>query len=1300
MAELFQGAPAPLFGNQQNEPLGWGEGFAKSFAWSFPELVGVQTPPRVQDWRGSNPVSSFGSQVLGMAIPYLGWEAAATKIPAIANTVNKVASAEKLAEAPFRAAAAREMVKFAPFEAGRVVAGALGGSALADALDTTYAGTGDLATEAATNLGAAGVIGGALQAWKAAGKADANFSDVFTGANLKDPPQLRFRAIRSELGNNTIAPDYVPVAQAQLNQLGRDVRLERPSSGESYISMLDGKSKQATQAINSLFKPTNSPLLERNMLVESPRHFKSRTELDTVLADANMPTDWEAYVKTPRYLATDDAAASAIVNRTITRNMQSVGSGAFLARDAKDGFFVMAKEIPPNAAAPNKSRWMLFKTDTPDMFAPASAQWANYVGKKAQWLDDYMVPGKATGASVLDTALGAKQLEVVDVRGLRQSEGTINQLQQKMQNALGISGEPSSELVKRTRTLAREYLEVAQNQFKDSPLANHVQWAARQAQSAAEALAREKFFGKFTLRGQSTVKAILKGAEPQPSQQTIDQLVDTLYKDHDAVKAFHEAVANELSPVQAAVIPNMSADGMTLLQRLDDLAKWNATQIETTHAAFGIEGFVPRENYYMIPHRWKGDWRVPMWDENNKLVSVAAGVTREAAQKEAAEIAAQWPSKLTLGIPGRNDFKADQMLREQLAVRRDITEMVGRRQAEINKTVAAPGTVANLRTGVSGYIGADAPWRKDELKQLILGKLQQDQKYLADLSVRKLYEKELTTLNQSNFDTYRQLSARLDDLAGGQQPFAKLTNQMVDKVLAPVLGNNSASRLVGTMNQIMANLSFGWGNIAYPLANMLTFMQTALPQISFVTSLPPSRMAKYYSWWLTSGAKTVDGVGMLDMLKLAKQSFKELGSPDASLRAAIERGANEGVWDPAFIEEAVGVNSKLKQNLSEALKGNEPLSTALGRLGMWLPAQGEKLSRAHTFTLGYIVGRDIFQFQDDLLYRFAKEFTEKTQYLYGQADRSRVFTGPFGSAMGLFKSWMMHYTSWWMEYLGEGVKHGNWKPFLWANGGTMALGGIGALPFVETANGISNWLSGKSVMNNLYSGFGTDEEGERSIWGDGIYYGLPAFLGMSLQGQVSAPFNDPGRDALHLMNFAYVDRAKAVGRAMGAAMDNWTTNGTHPGTDPQFRDAMMRAFLPKTLYQLGSVDWSTGTVRNLTTGNPTIKGLSTPELLKYTMGMAAPDVDISFRVSNELWQDQAKAKLQVQRFGQSWAEAVQAGDSAALRHIVSSAIAHGVDLSSVIKSAKSNLAKGREDVINRQFSPQAIMEYRQSGLVR
>ena len=101
----------------------------------------------------------------------------------------------------------------------------------------------------------------------------------------------------------------------------------------------------------------------------------------------------------------------------------------------------------------------------------------------------------------------------------------------------------------------------------------------------------------------------------------------------------------------------------------------------------------------------------------------------------------------------------------------------------------------------------------------------------------------------------------------------------------------------------------------------------------------------------------------------------------------------------------------------------------------------------------------------------------------------------------------------------------------------------------------------------------------------------------------------------------------------------------------------------------------------------------------YSLGFNPRRVELQYRVAEELWTSQNRMRSMVQAYGKAWAEAQTTGDWGQLNELMHRAMADGIDISSVIRSAQTRMAKGREDMIERQFDPQEIWRFQRVGLI-
>lgn len=1253
-------------------------GFTKSLAWSPLELIGVRPTLDVEQWRSEHPVASFASQAAGYTIPYVGWEKAAMKVPQIAGAVEKVAGAEKLAEAPFKAGIAREFVKFAPFEAARIGAAATLGPSISQALGTDYSGLGDVAGSAALDLGIIGAVGGGFAKLASGGKAAKSLKGVRPGTDLNEAPQLQLRKMEDLLTKGEGDPDLLKSAINSAQYQVRDMGLDR------YVYKLGNND---ARAVNRLFKAKHSEGLTRSKLYVSATQpsFRDKGALEDVLSQAELPPGYEAFTQTPRFVAAKDPK---IVDRILKNNLDPLDTqkGLYYRRDEGDGLFVVARKV--------KQGWVILKTDSPERFAPGVKDWAKVMEERTGVFGSKYKPPTELGfgAETFDTGVKfMKDVPLVDTRGLDMRKGLAKALWEKsgLSKVVG-----DSELASRFRNFTDEYLAPAMFQGRGNPIYGRSVALARLLKDTAEGMAEKVFVGPRALSGRSNLfKEVLYGVDPKLGGNALKQLIAEVYKNPAEAEAVWRTVQSAQGIEHGIKEYGLGETGVKFLKTLGAVDDWQMLGVQKAQLAAGEKIIDPKPFHFMLSRTWKGDWRVPVVEGKN-VIGYASGFQRGDAIKQAQRIIAKaaedgytWHAR-TPALSGQ--------LEQDLVNLRGLS-LEGAQQFGKYVNKAAPKTLSHTRTGAAYYTGYDKPWSQKELEELVLKQLRKYQGYQAKLGTNALLKQDLDSLRGQDYALYEQLVDRLNKVYGEPGKIAQAVNEASDKLLSPYLGKNSASKIVGTANKYMFRWTLGFWNVGYNAANMLTFMQTAYPHLSFLTTASPSRISQYYTYYPVKGIATRNGLGVLDVFKLTKQSFREMGRPDSLLRKHFERAAQEGVWDPRFIEEFVGEKSKTVLQLKQVLSGDQPFSEWFGAAADLMPGFTEKFARGHSFVLGRTFFRDVMGVQDEeLLYQLSKQFVEKTQFLYSTGDRASIITGPMGSAVGLFKNWIMHYIGWMAEYTGEGVLRGNWAPLLWMMGSTAALGGAAALPIYGAVDAMSEAFSDRSMMKNIYTMFNVDGD---PVFSDAVMYGLPAFFGFSIQNQVSAPGANPGRDASQLFSLAYVDRLNYAAKAFGSAVDTWSTTGQHPGADPHTRDLLMRAFAPRAMYKVTETIQDAA-LRSLSTGYPVIEGLSTSQRVMHGLGLPPLEVEKHYRAADELWNDQNAMRAAIQAYGQQYAEAIQAGDWRTIDSLVARATVQGVNMSSIIKSAKARLAKGQEDSIDRQFTPAAALEYKELGILR
>lgn len=1268
-------------------------GFLNSAMSALPEMIGFDPGREAEKFRATHPVSGFVSQVLPAFIPYGGWFALTERVPALARGV---ARAGELAsggagKAPVLSGFAREAARFAPFEAGRaaISAGVNGG-------ENFY----DVAQEGLANTLASGVVGGIAGAIGAAGRR-AIMPELSAEVDQAAPYTLQYRQLKkAQMDGKTKNPD----ADAyHLNDLQGKIYAEFPVEREKYLQPLETQGKE--NQLGRMFNPMNLSERESAHLTRkrfTPDDWKDQGELTEALNLSGIRGN-EEWVRFPRYVEANTEKGGLIIGRAVVGNLNRVGNDLYMAREANDGLFVMGKRVGIGEQGKG-DKWVLWKTDQPDKFAPLAKSWTDNLSKVVNWGGpDTLKPIGTEMNDVLQTMMRSRSLH--NYRDVQRMG--VNAWLGKLRDQMGIDKSAIGSAARVSYDYLKEHVAPTKFQFTFSPRANYILGMWKDLFDYADSVTHGIMYGSQKPGTQAMMQNVLAGVRGETTfkgREALDKMVDSLSEtDLGDIWRGMNATWTRDRIKEAVIKGEISPTSGNFLNQLTDLSDELIGQTQKTQAAFGEAITKAQPGHLMLSHTWEGTLRTPIVDSKGNLVTLLGGYNRANLQKQADDIIAAAKKEGKDWRVARDDkgeltsIEADSGvdLERLLKGANGYTIALGSSDFRLAQSLRERWIRDNYRpavlrdrSNVGGYIGHTAPWNKEQLKQILFKHLHSQQRYLAERNLQNVMGYELQRLADEDPRMYNQLMQRTDDIAGRQGRIPEAINSAVDKLMSPFLGKNSATKMVGALNSLTYHFQLGMGNLMFPVLNATQFMQTALPQASFIMKAPREAIARYYSWDVLAGADGLPkgSIGTLSAPKMAFQSMREMYKPDDLLKENLGKAAREGVWAPRLAEEFIGENSSMIIGLKQA--GEKGWVNWLKAVSAFLPEASERFSRVHAFTMGHVLGRDFLRLQDDQLYRFAKQFTENTMFGYSTADRARILSGPFGSLFGLFKNWQMHYLGWLSEYSGQAM-NGNVAPLLWMMGGTAATGGVAAAPFYGAADGISRLLADKPLMQTIYETFGPDGTSNESI-SDGVYFGLPGLLGLSMQASASAPSANPVRDASQLFSFVQYQRMRDTALAVGQAVDAYQTTGQHPINSPGVRDAFAKAFAPRSIFRtMQSAE--DGFIKSITTGYPLAE--ATPmQRFWYSMGFNTTDVEKQMKVADELWRDNNARRAAVASYGEAWANAQTSRDSQAMRTLMLRAITNGVPIDSMIKSANSRLAKQEEDQIERLANQQRLEE--------
>lgn len=1269
--------------------------FLGSALSSIPETFGFDPEAGAVQYRRDNPWLGVGSQIAGVAVPYTGWFKAAKGIGMVtkgADLAEALAGGRKAA--PILSGMARAVATDAPFEIGRTVASTQTGD-----------NTGKVATDAVTNLALAGAFGGVGGAIGAAGRKVPSVPEIAKDVNLNDPIPLQLRSLKAAKDAGTVtSPDG---ADYWINRYSDLVRREDPNASSApnsdpvpFVGTLEGGGDSGR--LNRIWRSTSSKgALQGQRFV--PEDWQTDGAYTDALSSSGLMGKEDA-VQFPRLITATgkgvDHAESAV-----TGALTQVAPDTWMQREANDGLYVMARRVAQDVVKGKQTgaKWVLFKTDSPGRFAPLGDAWTGALQQVAKWSPDTSAP---IGTPINDALQNMIQKFPLQNYNDTVAKGQLGQFMANTRQKLGLDrmNGAAKYAAQNAYDFTKAHVAPAMFQFSASPRAAYIFNVARNVYQYAEATAKQIMEGDPET-GKSLFHTVLNGQSSTGMQnglKAVNPLIDSLTPEElghvwlaraqmwDPERVHQGVISGEITPGAGDAIKTLNAIDA---QHFADVMK--------TQDAFRMEVSKPQLGHMMISNTWRGSIRAPVLDADGNLVILASGRNRAEALAQADEMIKGGKSNGFQWQVG-DTFHADPTteLQQLLQGARQGQVDLGSRQFQVANALRVAEQRAKMRpsslqqnTGVGGYMGQYSPWTKQELKDIVGAHVQGYQRYQARMNVENVLAPDMLKLMSENPSMYQQIMARMDDLSGVPSKLSQIQNRISDaSPLGAILGKDSASKSVAALNGITHHLQLGLGNISFPIINALQPLSTTLPQLAFVLKASPEDMmrAGYYSWNLAADAagKPKTGVGFFNMAKLLGKSFQEMGSPSNELAAHMAQAAREGQWSSTFNQEVLGTNSNVGDKLRNAIEGKDGVAGMMTQWSNLLPNISERFSRVQSFALGHIVGRDMMNLQGDDLYKFAKRFTENSNFSYGTADRARVITGPMGSLFGLYKNWQMHYMGWMLNYLGQGVKQGNWAPLLYQTLGTAATGGIGSLAGFGAADGLSKMLTDKDLMQHVYDNFGPAGS-DHSKLSDAVYFGLPAFLGTSLQSQAAEPGANPVRDAAMLFSLVQYNRMQALGTAIGNGWDQFEATGDNPMRSPLVRDNVMKALAPRSLARAMQTTQD-GFIRSLSTGTPTAKA-SVGQRVLYALGLNPVDTEKQMIVSDKLWRDQDAMRNAVQAYGKAM-EAAE-GDPEGMRAVMLRAMADGVPLDSIIKSTKSRQAKSQKDMLSRQFSRIKVKGY-------
>lgn len=1040
--------------------------------------------------------------------------------------------------------------------------------------------------------------------------------------------------------------------------------------------------------------------------VRGAAKFPVSTEAKAILNEMNTfvsPAFRRKGIATKLYSALDNAGY-----KTATLS----GKGDLTPAGAK---FVTTLRRVQKAPVSEGDEWLLFKTDQPNKFVPDAAkvadstvqQWSKY---KPSYQPSLKSDPFNRGMNTLNDVLSPQDFN--DLRSSSKQSWVSNKARQLTQRLGETTGIANSEEASRLASWLNDVVRPAMFQEVQNPLFGRLFSHLGASMRVADDLLNQIMGGRVKIAGSLNKAALRGGIQFEGgfgANEAVRKIVHSIPAED--LQAFKLAMEAEL-PQEA--VQKLAESGAVSSQTLDAIGKLQRLNKDVLDQAFvpAIQGtevenaFKPLEGYFG-PRTWAGDWRVPVLDAKGNAVWLGAGKTLGAAKEQAQAVVDEavsrglgfklGPSTHAVGEGPDVLAQLSDDIAKRVATSSELMDVV--QKANTGLIVAragnrAPGTVRNMgwmkeRGGMPGSPDVATVEHEDIVKALE-SHYRSMLKYAGYHAWRQRWLPEALNLEKMDKTLFDNLMRKANQYVGVEGQITNVLNKTLQPVLGPILSGKAATEIARGTNRLMTAWNLSIANPTFALVNLLQPLQTVAPWISFVTRAPTAEVEKYMQVGLRFGAdgKVRGTAGLLHPMKVLGEATKLMGHPTPELRQMMEQLKQEGLVSSHIHEHWLGAESEASLTIRDAFK-KKGAWAGIQKIATYGADKSEELSRMVSANAAYLVGKDFFKLEGDALLQFMRQGVRVTNYGYSVVDRSRMFTGPVGSMFGLFKNWQMNYIGQMMQYAGVAVKHGEFGPLVWQLGSALGVGGLGATPLKMMADGLAKWYEDDRDTNSYLW--------MQEHWGsaaDEIYYGLPAFLGVSLQASATTPGTDVGKDVSGLMNVVAWERAKQLGAAVGGAWDYAESVGKNPLNDPNIRDQLIGAVAPRAIFRAASVvegDY----IKSMRSGYPQVRGLTPLTKVLYGLGFNQLEVDREQFVSNELWKKQEVTRGQVQQLGKAFAAAQLNGDFDETTRLAQLAVMRGLPLSSVMSSANTILRREQQGDLLSRYDKGMVARYQQ-----
>jgi len=1289
------GAQPPAPGTPQE--YNWLQGFASSAVSAIPEMFGMNPGALGLDrdateaWRATHPIGGFVSETIPNLVGMGGGAALGGRLIGrvmlgAAERVGLTATAQvarvvaqqtpRIAQMPLATGAVAGALELVPFEAARLGAAAVLGD---------EGSVGQIAGSAALDLALGSVFTGGLHWYRNAGSRDADsvMRGIVNGYDGRMSAQEKLGMLLQERAAGTGTPQSLELIESRIRGLENEIRTAVPTRTDRYVDTLVGDVDPAP--IDRLFRPravaatgprASTDMLRRQFTV-GERGFANGAEWEAIAQQAGLQDGWMANVQYPRVLDVRSPAVLTKTLRTLEKHLPLVEDGWRFGRETNSGLAIMVKELP-------NGRFVLFKTATPSQFIKPSLfdvlenrgmSYLQRVERPLRRAQNEELLAKVGDDAALNRTAGLQRDITPEAMDTVRRGGTVENYMNMLPEGMRQIGKEGSDLVRSTWDFIKSGIASTDALFRKAPGAAALRLIINGVQDIVNAKVANWTVGRVgveegknliwrSMRPRGGVQPLLTALSENEFQHAVRAISSggTL----DSARAYLKLTVDN---------PELENKIMSLLEWTSRAASETAQEIHLTEAVLRGKGrFASNEANYGFNHMWLGEHRARVLDDNGKVLGVGAGRSSNAALANARNIARE-----TGGTVEAKSFignsKEDEQLLRQIRANRENIGIQGPAARE-----------AIFRGGDAGQIS------KSEFYKLFEAKVVGEHKLLGDTIIREHLGGDISNVRRMYGDRVADdLEYRVRIMLGEKGIVDKAFNAVVDKALKPWIGANSASKLVQMYNKLeFSNLVFM--SPGYLIQQMMAPIQTVLPGVGHLLNTNAAGWQRFMDFSPAFGlnGKPIGFQGTLAPLRLMAAAGRSIFRPNSGEARDLGRAVSEGVIRPGFIDEMAGPTSRFGQAVGEGFASGSTMTEratngAVNLLRMFstIPAaRVEELSRAYSFMAGrhIAIARGITD--EEQIFQVAKRFANRTMYQYSAADRPKIFNGPAGGMFGLFKNWVFQNINDLSLYTHEAYRHGSFQPLMLALGGQAALAGVGGTAISGVADGLSRFFTDKSLMQHLYEAHLGDGPNGHNVT-DALYFGLPGFLGVSLQNQLASIGADPQQDINFLHNFVAFRRGQKISTLINYFTDQWRANG-NPMASRRTWDMINYAVGPRVTYKLFS-EVEDGALRSIRDGRPITEITDPQDAWINALGLQPTRIARAYEASTRLFERRAEHRAATARLGEAYARAVESGDQHAITFILRRAFETGSDVASVMRSGATRVRLHHTPTITNDF---------------